>query len=319
MRRLFFLCPDDNTPYGGIKIIYRHVEVLNDLGFKAFVFHETPGFKITWFKTNAPLSYPIKNWFFQSQPPFNQNDLVVLPEYNLLQTYPYYGRFPYLVFNQNVYTTFNHVKIQKIPFNEYPPLKEYLKSEGIITVSDDNLHVLKALYPSKPVDRVILSIENFHFSNQKEKIIAFSLAKEPKQAIAVISLLSEKLKDWTFVPLVNMDEATVSQTLQKAALFLNFTHPEGFGLPAAEALKSGALVIGYDGRASAEYMKAPYATLVSYGDLITFRDAILDAAHLFENDRVKYNEISKMGSDALSYYNNHNERESIKAAYSKYI
>lgn len=319
MRRLFFLCPDDNTPYGGIKIIYRQAEILSDLGFKAYVYHETPGFKIDWFKSKAKLAYPKKNWLFQSLPAFDRQDLIVLPEYNLLQTYPFYGSYPYLVFNQNAYMTFNHSHTPKTSFSNYPPLKEYLNSQGIITVSEDNQNILKALYPSKPVEKIILSIENFSFSNKKEKIIAYSPAKEPKQALAVISLLYEKLTDWTFVPLIHMDEETVKRTLQKAAIYLNFTHPEGFGLPAAEALKSGALVIGYDGRASVEYMKSPYATIIPFGDWIAFREAALEAVKLFEQDRKNYDLITKMGSEALSFYNDTNEKESIKLAYEKYL
>ncbi|MFN4175158.1 MAG: hypothetical protein ACK4HV_08665, partial [Parachlamydiaceae bacterium] len=143
MRRFFFLCPYDNNPYGGIKIIYRHVEVLNDLGFKAFVYHEKSGFKINWFKTSAPIAYPESGWF-KTAPPFQKEDIVVLPEYNLLKTYPVFKRYPYLVFNQNAYLTFNHAALPSKSFNKLPPLKEYLDSQGIITVSEDNLAILKA-------------------------------------------------------------------------------------------------------------------------------------------------------------------------------
>lgn len=316
MRRFFFLCPDENSPYGGIKIIYRHVEALNDLGFKAFVYHETPGFKINWFPSKAPVAYPTQGWL-RSTPPFTPDDILVLPEFNLSQTYPRFRHMPYLVFNQNVYGTFNFKPVPKAPFASYPPLKEYLDAKGIICVSEDNHAILQALYPSIPCHRLILSLDNFHYSPHKEKIIAFSPAREIKQALILFSLLN--LHDWTFVPLINLSEAKVHETFQKTVLYLNFTHPEGFGLPGAEALKCGALVVGYDGRASLEYLKPPYATVIPMGDILAFRDETLKAISLFEKDRDTYNRITKQGSDALSRYNDEAERASLKAAYAPYV
>ena len=44
-----------------------------------------------------------------------------------------------------------------------------------------------------------------------------------------------------------MSHHDVLQTLSSSALFLSFGHPEGFGLPVAEALACGTAVIGYSG------------------------------------------------------------------------
>ena len=45
---IYFFCPDLGHVLGGIKQIYRHVDVLNANGFDACIVHRTKGFKITW-------------------------------------------------------------------------------------------------------------------------------------------------------------------------------------------------------------------------------------------------------------------------------
>ena len=59
--RLLFICDDVNTPTGGIKQIYRQVDVLNANGFNAYVLHRHYGFKCTWFanETQIAYSYPV--------------------------------------------------------------------------------------------------------------------------------------------------------------------------------------------------------------------------------------------------------------------
>ena len=48
-------------------------------------------------------------------------------------------------------------------------------------------------------------------------------------------------------------EAAVADILRESQVFLSFGHPEGFGLPPAEALACGCLVIGYHGGGGREY------------------------------------------------------------------
>lgn len=55
--RIFYLCPDNNKPVGGIKQIYRHVDILNKNGFCAFVLHNSLGFRCTWFENKTAIAY----------------------------------------------------------------------------------------------------------------------------------------------------------------------------------------------------------------------------------------------------------------------
>ena len=55
-RRLLFVCyPDTNHPIGGVKQIYRQVEMLHKAGWDAYVLQEHLGFRADWFKSEAPV------------------------------------------------------------------------------------------------------------------------------------------------------------------------------------------------------------------------------------------------------------------------
>ena len=71
MPRIVYLCPDTNTPTGGIKVIYRHVEALAAMGCDAHVMHIGEGFRCDWFPNKAPVLHLAE---------MLTSDIVVVPE-----------------------------------------------------------------------------------------------------------------------------------------------------------------------------------------------------------------------------------------------
>ena len=55
------------------------------------------------------------------------------------------------------------------------------------------------------------------------------------------------MRRWECVEIVSQPHASVIELLQGSAMFLSFGHPEGFGLPVAEAMACGCAVVGYSG------------------------------------------------------------------------
>ena len=64
MKNIYFICPDINKPSGGIKQIYRQVDVLNNNGFNAFILHEKPKFRCTWFTNTTKIVYNQEVFFY---------------------------------------------------------------------------------------------------------------------------------------------------------------------------------------------------------------------------------------------------------------
>ena len=57
MANIYFFCIDDGKPAGGIRKIYRQVDVLNKHGFSAFVLHPKRGMRCDWFKNQTKIRY----------------------------------------------------------------------------------------------------------------------------------------------------------------------------------------------------------------------------------------------------------------------
>ena len=56
MKKLYFICPNNNHITGGVKQIYRQVEFLNKYGIPSYILQE----KITknnWFSSDIPIKY----------------------------------------------------------------------------------------------------------------------------------------------------------------------------------------------------------------------------------------------------------------------
>ena len=106
----------------------------------------------------------------------------------------------------------------------------------------------------------------------------------------VISLLREQkwCKDFEFVPIHKLQHQKVLEVLRDTLLFLSFGHPEGFGLPVAEALVNCCAVVGYSGLGGRELMNvaenANTAFGVEFGDLHGFVDNTFQILSMMNHD-----------------------------------
>ena len=69
---IYYFCPDMNSRSGGIRRIYRHVDILNRNNIDAYVLHKEEGFKISDMP-NVPIRYI-------DQVNFSAKDVIVIPE-----------------------------------------------------------------------------------------------------------------------------------------------------------------------------------------------------------------------------------------------
>ena len=50
---VYFCLPDYDVPSGGFRVVYRHVDILNEAGIPAAVLHCRAGFRCTWFENQT--------------------------------------------------------------------------------------------------------------------------------------------------------------------------------------------------------------------------------------------------------------------------
>ena len=267
-RRLLFVCyPDTNHPIGGVKQIYRQVELLHQAGCDAYVLQEQPGFKADWFRSDAPV---LDLGTYKASPPSADNDLIVLPETWLTNVPGYLPGIPKVIFNQNAFYSFG---LSGTCDNRTLDLYRHRDIQAVVTVSNDSRDLLTegCGIPAERCFVLINGIDSklFHAPAIKHRRVVFLGRKHVDHARKVALMASQhpRLKHLSFKELPRMQHEEVASALQEALLFLSCGHPEGFGLPLAEAIACGCMVVGYHGLAGRDFA-LPHMQVVAFGDLL---------------------------------------------------
>jgi len=276
MARILYVCFASPTPTGGDKVIYRHVALLKQMGFDAWVLHPEAGFRHSVLDHHPPvLGFDQLRW--------QADDVVVMPE-DLGPALCSLARgLRKIIFNQNAYYSFRGFHALSGPL---PPYRdpEFVAS---LVVSEDNRNYLNYAFPGLRCHRLHLCVdpERFRFvgADCKRRQIAYMTRKNGDDVIQVLQILRARgrLPDWQFTPIEDVDEQGVALRLEHAALFLAFGHPEGLSLSHLEAMARGCRVIGYSGMGGREFFAGNRAVEISPGDVIAFVQAIEQEAERF--------------------------------------
>lgn len=332
-RYIYCLCPDSNLPCGGVRKIYNFVDLLREMGFEAFVLHAEWGFRCDWFLSDTPIIYMASPFGslsgldetgeVYSLPAMSEEDLLIIPEIFVLQVVPNLAKWKVrgIIFNQNAFQTFSHAAYPSGPFSadfdpkEMPQLYLNERILGVLVVSEHSKAYLEALNLGLKVFSIHNSINKnlFFYQENKKNRIAYMPRKCLEDSLHVITLIKARglLKEWTFCPIEGVSEREVGQVMRESAIFLSFSEREGFGLPPAEAMACGCVVIGYHGQGGKEYIMRPYAYPIDAGDLVAFALTVEKIALNYEN----YKGEGKVASEyILQHYSQEQEKRDIKHA-----
>jgi len=283
-RRLAFVCyPDTNSPIGGVKQIYRQVELLVEAGLDAYVLHRGSGFRADWFASSAPV---LDLETYIASGPSAERDVIVLPETWLAQVPGYLPGIPKVIFNQNAFYTFG---LEGSCATDTLDLYQHPDIQGVVTVSHDSRRLLvEGCGVASDCCHVVLNGINpelFHPPELKVRRVVF-LGRKHADHIRKALLMGSRRPRWQryeFRELPRMSHEQVAQELREALMFLSCGHPEGFGLPLAEAIACGCLVVGYHGLGGRDFA-VPHMHCVDFGDLMGFVDGIEAELNRFEQD-----------------------------------
>jgi len=289
------LCPnEENKPFGGVRKLYRHVDILRRHGFNAWILHQTPGFRCTWFQNETPVvamselgSHPLP-------------DILVIPETcgKDLQQLP--GRLSKVIFNQNCYYTFHGYTLDQADLTS-----PYLAPDVIATlvVSDDSRNYLQHVFPNQRIHRIHNAVDGslFRFQERKKPRIAFMPRKREDELLQVINLLKFRgaLADYELAPISDRTEAEVAAILRESLLFLSCGHPEGFSLPPAEAMACGCIVVGYHGMGGREYFREDFCYPVAVGDIRGFVERVETVLELHKTNAGILAGMARRASDFI--------------------
>ena len=292
IKRFWFLIQQDVAhPVGGVKQIYRFADILSQLGFYSCVVQKTSDFRPPWFKFDCAFKTISYNEFKSLQLD-STIDYIILPE-TFLPIFFNVQDVPIIIFNQNMHYVFGENMSFKPKYVQSVYSSERLAH--VLTVSHSDYSYITDSFPLEPskVSLLVNAIETnlFKFKFSGSKVISYMPRKNSSHSRTVLHLLSQQSwfvdSGWQLVPIHNMSQDLVSSTLQSSSIFLAFGYPEGFGLPLAEALACGCVIVGYDGIGGREISAIGQSfdifRTVSYRDFYSFLKQIRYAIELFQN------------------------------------
>lgn len=299
---VYYLSPAERSPSGGVKVIYRHVEMLNHMGIDAAVLHPEHGFTCDWFEHNAPVisAKDIK---------FHANDILVIPEcYGVgLHTLP--ANMRKVVFNQGPHHTFDQIDFDATesgaPYRGVPHL------EGILTVSQDGADLLKYAFPWMDVSVARNVIDPITFRLREEpapRRISYVPSRREAELDQVLHVLRANgamtAGGWQVERIQGRSETEMGNILRRSSIFMSLSDRDGFGLPPAEAMATGCYVVGYAGGGGNEFFDPAYSRQVI--DSTGLVKEMLAAMNLNDQEREEY------GIKAASRIRNHYTQDGLR-------
>ena len=114
------------------------------------------------------------------------------------------------------------------------------------------------------------------YNPDKKLQIALMPRKRREEARILVALIARH-PDLVGVPLVVIDQLpdeVAHRFIRESLIFLSLSEREGFGLPPAEAMATGSLVIGYTGVGGEEFFTEETGFPIPDGDIVAFVDQI---------------------------------------------
>ncbi|WP_295231271.1 glycosyltransferase [uncultured Chryseobacterium sp.] len=334
--KLYFICPNNKFASGGVKQIYRQVQILNSNGFNAYILHKKIGKRDKWFNIHVPILYSpnlfkqikylykgkkinfirkiILDFLKVRSTDIDQNSILIFPEIYGPEIYKIEPKISKVIFNQNCYYTFNYFSI----YNDYSlNIYNHPKTLATIVASDDAHRYMEYSFPELKIYKMRLGINSliFNYYHDKERQICFMPRKLSDDVNQVINILQQRdmLKNWNLISIDNKTEAEVADIMKKSTLFLSFNHKEGFGLPPVEAMACGCYVIGYTGQGGKEYFKKDFSMPVEDGNIIEFVQKVEEAIKTYDVNPEKILQKGQLASEfILENYNlEHEEQDTV--------
>jgi glycosyltransferase involved in cell wall biosynthesis len=300
---VYIFAPDLAHPLGGMRMLYRHVDILNANGFEAFIVHSSPTFKINWFEHETPaLRGPVN---------MKAEDIAVFSEIGGLKIAEWAAGHRKVIFNQNAYYTFTRYPLEgrvKTPYM----LPEVAAS---IVVSEDSKQYLQWVFPQLPIYRIRYSINpRLYYPQDKKKQICFMPRKNLNDARQVLYMLRyrKKLAGWTIREIDKVSEARAAEIIRESAVLMSFGAPEGFGLPPAEAMAAECVVVGYHGNGGKEFFTKHHGFPIEVGDILGYAQTMERVLEEYGRDPARLKQMARdAGRLVRDNYSPEAERASI--------
>ena len=234
---IFYYCPDMNIQSSGIRVLYRHVEVLVRHGYPAAILHHDAPFTIPGMP-KVPVRY------LMSPETLSRGDIVVIPEgftpiMDLAKDWPMRRiaialnwRYIYHFLSEGVdWRAFN---VERVLTNS-PFTAEFVTWAMGLPVHVLHSAIDEELYYDSPIERP----PQIAYIKRKEGNL-----QELKRALA--SRNPRFARDIRWVGLDGLSQEQYAAEIRRSSVFMNVSDAEGLPLSLLEAMRAGTIVAGYN-------------------------------------------------------------------------
>lgn len=251
---------------GGVHVLTQHVQLLRAAGHEAWLWLPDPDDRTDWIAADVPV-------LAGATLPIGATDLLVLPETPTIQGLDPAPGARKVILNQNHFYTF----AASPPAPGFPG---WSPDPAVWAVTGESRDVLAGVLPDLPVSLIPNSVDGGLFvplPTDRPRVSWFP-RKRPREASLLKELLRHdpRLAGVDLVEMIDAPQASVAATLGTSTVFIALGHSESFGLPVAEAMAAGCLVVGYDGGGGHELFEAPGAWAVPEQRPLLVRDRVVD-------------------------------------------
>ena len=191
--------------------------------------------------------------------------------------------------------------------------KSYEEAKLIVTTSKYSVSYLRTMFPKirNKIFKINLSIDSNKFKIKKKlNLITYMPRKLPAHSDLLLFYLKNLLpKNWKILPLINISEKKLINTLSVSKIFLSFSNFEGMGMPPVEAALSGNKIIGYVGGGGSEYWKKPIFLKVEHGEIEDFAKKIISNIKSYKTSWIR--DTKKNRLILAQYYSKKSEKEAL--------
>ena len=244
--RIFYICPDLETPSGGIKQLYTHVRILRENGYDAYIVHSQKGFKVNWFENNVPIVYT------SSSLVVNSDDTLVIAE-----GYPQNMKLLMPLPAKKVVIALNPAYAF-----EMASIGENWKNYGIKWVMAGARVIEDLIRWSMGINNIhtigiAVDYDMFNYVPQiKKPQVAYISRKDFHSPLVekIIKCNNEAVKKIEFIEIKDLRIEDYAQILKESDIFLSTSIHEGIHWSILEAMACGCICIGYHGIGGKDYI-----------------------------------------------------------------